>query len=95
MASVDFAPTRFSETQDSAMRHRQAVDSFLIQELRSSGNQNQTGWSLSPKKVSTHESSAHDYLNLRKVHPDIPEDLNRRELMNDSPKRWDLLHQFV
>lgn len=46
---------------------------------------------MSPQRIEEESSADREELNLKKLHP---EGISRKELMNDSPKRWDLLHQF-
>ena len=51
----------------------------------------QKSWGLSPQKVEEEPSPRRDELDLKKLHP---EGITKQELMHDSPKRWDMLHQF-
>lgn len=68
---------------------------FTDQELKSTRLESapqDRAWSLTPTKVKGEYTPDRDQLDLRRVHP---EGVTRQEIMSESPKRWDLLHQFV
>lgn len=54
--------------------------------------QHDRAWTLTPTKPREDYADDGEELDLRRVHP---QGVTRQEIMSESPKRWDLLHQFV
>jgi hypothetical protein len=94
MASIDWESGKVNG-RDASNQKGKTVGFMLIQDMRSTRPatmQHDRAWTLTPTKTQNGYGDEEEELDLRRVHP---QGMSRQDVMSESPKRWDLLHQFV